>query len=242
MKKTLFILALSSAWAAWAQDQTQTSETNFSNESEASAVVSGGNTKIEVYNVETLNTYNWGKNEVQAGGHYTYGTSEEVLSARNWDLNTRYERSLSNRIGIFSAYEYEQDKFRGLTFRQNADLGLSFKAIRTDAQKLDLEAGYRFTAEKNLEGLTDDLQKTRYALTYEFKSERSWSLKAKNELVLNHTETSDTIFIIEPSFNVALSDIMSFKLGYKGIYDNQPNAGVSAKYDYQVTSGLIAKF
>lgn len=241
MKKIIILMAVLCAGQAWAQDQAKL-ETDFSNESEASAVVSGGNTEIKVYNVETLNTYTWGKNEVHAGGHYTYGTSEGVLSVRNWDLNTRYDRGLSKAVGLFTAYEYEQDKFRGLTFRQNADLGFLFKAVRSDTQKLDLEAGYRFTAEKNLQGLTEELQKTRYALIYEYNSKRSWSLKAKNELVLNHTQTSDTIFKIEPSFNVALSDVVSFKLGYKAIYDNQPNEGVSKKYDYQVTSGLIAKF
>lgn len=241
MKKTILLFTLLSAGASWAQDQDPSSG-KFSNESEASAVVSGGNTKITVYNVVTESTYAWDKNEVRAGGHYTYGTSEEVLSARNWDLNARYDREVSKNFGLFTAYEYEEDKFRGLTFRQNADLGVQFKAIRSDKQKLDFEAGYRFTAEKNLQGVTDDLQKSRYALSYEFKSERNWSLKSKKELILNHTETSDTIFTIEPSFNVALSNIISFKLGYKGIYDNEPNAGVTAKFDYQVTSGLIAKF
>lgn len=241
MKNLIILFAVLSAGQAWAQDLAY-SDAKFSNESEASAVVSGGNTEIKVYNVETESTYAWDKNEVSAGGHYTYGTSDGVLSARNWDVNARYDRSLSKKTGLFTAYEYEQDKFRGLTFRQNADLGFLFKPIRSDKQKLDLEIGYRFTAEKNLQGVTDELQKSRYAVNYEYKSDRSWSLKLKNELVLNHTETSDTIFNIEPSFNVALSDMVSFKLGYKAIYDNQPNEGVSEKYDYQVTSGLIAKF
>jgi putative salt-induced outer membrane protein YdiY len=241
MKKLIFLLFLLSSTHTWAQEQAQ-STSDFSNESEASVVVSGGNTEIEVYNFETENTYTWEENEVKAGGHYTYGTSSGVLSARNWDLNARYDRSLSKMTGLFTAYEYEEDKFRGLNFRQNADLGFLFKSIRSDKQKLDFETGYRFSKEKNLKDITNELHKSRYAFSYQYKSDRAWSFKIKSELLLNHTDKSDTIFNAEPSFNVSLSDIVSFKITYKAIYDNQPNEGVDKKYDYQVTSGLIAKF
>lgn len=237
MKKYILLTLLVVA-PALAQESTA----KFSNESEANAVVSGGNTEIKVYNVKTTNKYAWAKNSVVLGGHYTYGTNEEELSARNWDVNTRYDRDLNEYSGAFASYQYEQDKFRALIFRQNHDLGLKYKALRGDVHVLDFEAGYRFTREKSLVGETEDLQKSRYAVVYEIKTKKNWSFKSTKELILNHTESSDTIFTIEPSLNMTLTDKVSFKFGYRGVYDNEPNAQGLKKYDYQLTTGLIAKF
>lgn len=236
--KKLILLTLLVAAPVFANDDTS----QFSHESEANAVVSGGNTEIKVYNVKTSNKYEWAQNAVVLGGHYTYGTNEDVLSARNWDVNTRYDRGLNDYSGAFAIYQYEQDKFRALIFRQNHDLGLKYKALRGDVHVLDFEAGYRFTREKSLIGETQDLQKSRYAVVYELKAQKNWSFKSVKELILNHTESADTIFTIEPSLNMTLSDKVSFKFGYRGIYDNEPNAAGLKKYDYQLTTGLIAKF
>lgn len=215
----------------------------YSNTSEASTVITGGNTDLRVFNVKTENIYKKTKNRFLIGGHYTYGTNERELSARNWQVRLRYDREIKDKLGAFGAYDYEQDKFRGFIYRQNWDLGLSYKLFSSDRQSLSLEGGYRFTREKDVLGnRADDFQKSRYAALYEYKAAKNWSFRSKKELLLNHTETSDTIFTIEPSLNMVLTDRVSFKFAYKGIYENQPSSEGLKKYDYQITSGLIAKF
>jgi putative salt-induced outer membrane protein YdiY len=240
MKKSIILisvlglfLSLNSAFA----------ERSFSNQSEASVVISGGNSDLEVYNFKTLNKYTKTKNILSLGGYYTYGTSEGVLSARNWDAQARYERTLSEHFGVFAAYQYEQDKFRGFIYRQNYDLGLSYHAYKTQKQVLSFEVGYRLSREKELSALeTENFQKSRYASMYEFKSSKSWSLRFAQELLLNHSDSDAYIYTAEPSLNMVLTDTVSFKFGYKGIYENKPSTAGLRKYDYQITSGLIAKF
>lgn len=218
-------------------------ERSFAHQSEASVVISGGNSDLEVYNFKTLNKYTRTKNIFSVGGHYTYGTSEGTLSARNWEAQARYERTLNERFGVFAAYQYEQDKFRGFTYRQNYDLGLSYHAFQSQKHDLKFEAGYRLSREKVLLATeTTDFQKSRYASIYEFKSTKSWSLKFAQELLLNHTNSEAYIYTGEPSLNMILSETVSFKFGYKGIYENLPSTRGLRKYDYQITSGLIAKF
>ena len=236
--KNFLVFVLSMFLVAAAQAE------GFSNTSEASVVVTGGNTDLQVYSAKTLNTYKQDKNTYNLSGHYTYGTSDEALSARNWSFLGRYDRNLTGKWGVFAAYQYEQDKFRGFDFRQNHDLGGTFAAYTSERQTLNFELGYRLTREKSISLLaeTESLQKTRYASTYEFKAVKNWSVKFVQELLLNHTRKSDTIYTAEPSLNMALSDKVSFKFGYRGIYENQPSQPGFRKYDYQFTSGLIANF
>jgi putative salt-induced outer membrane protein YdiY len=215
----------------------------FSNETEASVVITGGNTDVQVYNAKTANSYSKNRNAYLIAGHYTYGTSDDELNTRNWQAKIRYDRELRGQFGVFSAYDYEQDKFRGFIYRQNWDLGGMYKAIASDRQSLNFELGYRFTREKDIfTQKPEDFQKSRYATFYEYRAQKNWSFKFLGEVVLNHTETSDTIVTIEPSLNMILTDRISFKFGYKGIYENQPSVAGLKKYDYQITSGLIAKF
>ena len=55
-------------------------QAQYSNESEVSVVVTGGNTEVEIYNGQTKNTYKKEKNTFVLGGHYTYATSSQVES------------------------------------------------------------------------------------------------------------------------------------------------------------------
>jgi putative salt-induced outer membrane protein YdiY len=241
MKKYIFIFV--SVFGLVSSLSSVASDRRFAHESEASVVISGGNSDLEVYNFKTLNRYTKTKNILSLGGYYTYGRSEGTLSARNWDAQARYERTLSEHFGVFAAYQYEQDKFRGFTYRQNYDLGLSYQAYKTQKHDLRFEAGYRLSREKELLSTeTENFQKSRYASFYEFKSTRSWSLRFIQELLLNHSDSSAYIYTGEPSLNMVLTDTVSFKFGYKGIYENQPSTPGLRKYDYQITSGLIAKF
>lgn len=218
-------------------------EDGFSNQSEASVVVTGGNTDLQVYNFKTMNKYIQQKNTYTLSGHYTYGTSEEELNARNGKGMLRYDRAFNDWLGGIAAYEYEQDKFRGFLYRQNFDLGLSASLVKTDRQSLKVEVGYRFTREKAVVVPNPvNFQKSRYAAIYEYKAQKNWSFTSTQELLLNHSESEDTIFTIEPALNMVLTDRISFKFGYKGIYENLPKTPGIRKFDYQITSGLIANF
>ena len=112
MKLTL--VALLFATSAFAQ---------YSNESELTVIMNGGNTEQETWNAKTLNTLVKEKNTFKLGGHYSYGKADEELNTRNWDINARYERAFNDKWSVFAAAQLEEDFFASVDYRWNYDLG-----------------------------------------------------------------------------------------------------------------------
>ncbi len=54
----------------------------FGHESGLSIINSGGNSDLQTYNLQTKNQARFGANKLQLNGHYTYGKSQNIESAR----------------------------------------------------------------------------------------------------------------------------------------------------------------
>lgn len=232
-------------------------ETKFSNESEVSVVQTGGNSSVETYNAKTLSKWDAGKRSYSFGGHYTLGTAEQVnettnktenvVSARNWDVFVKYKQKLSKRFGGFAAVQYEGDTFTGIKQRENADLGGKYIVSETDKNKTFVEAGTRYTIERRVVRDDDDEDvfnfiKGRIYFETERKKNETLSYKFWVEYLPNFTESEDYIVTYEPSVAVVLSSKFSLKTAYRAIYDNQPNVEGNENTDYTFTTSLIAKF
>ncbi|MBT5094379.1 MAG: DUF481 domain-containing protein [Halobacteriovoraceae bacterium] len=216
-------------------------QAKFNNESELTTIINGGNTEQETWNSKTLNTYLKNKNTYKLGGHYSYGKADDELNARNWDLNTRYERTLSEKWSAFSAIQREEDFFASLEYRWNYDLGGIYKFKLEKKQNLHFEAGYRRTLESDLEGRKTNGSKLRLYTEYSRQHNESLFYKLWVEALPNVSESDDWQVNFEPSLNLIMSKVFSLKLAYLHRYDNQPTPD-SKKSDYQYTTSLIAKF
>lgn len=213
----------------------------FKNESEVSMVVTGGNTEVEVYNAKTTNEYSFDKNTFTLGGHYMYGTTTKVLSSRNWDVNSKYDRLLSKRLGAFIGLVYEGDEFAGVDSRMNTDLGASYHYLKTDKLDGKVELGARHRREKSLAGTTlNQMQGRAYAVITKKKTE-DVELKFWAEYLPNFTTASDWQLNFAPSFQYNLNSSLALKWSYVGKYDNLPVPG-NKKFDFQYTTSLIANF
>lgn len=212
----------------------------FSNESEVGIKVEGGNTETESYNAKTLNSYVLEANTFKLGGHYTYGTSSNVVDTRNWDALIRYER-LFNGIGAYVASQIEGDNFKGIERRYNEDIGVLYKFIETDAQTWVGEAGYRYTLQYNISGTHDSEHKARLYSSYKHKINESVEAGVWVEYLPNFSNSEKWILSYEPYLTVVLSKELFLKLSYRGDYENKPIADAK-KYDYTYMTSLIAKF
>lgn len=213
----------------------------FSHESEASMVVSGGNSSLEVYNVKTQNSYELNKNIFKLSGHYTYGTSNDVESARNWDGALRYDRELRKRLSAYVGQQIEGDSFNGIDYRYNSDIGAKYFIIKDDKTTFSTEAGYRYTIEKPIGAPKENDSKARVYVDAKRKHSESLKMKAFAEYIPNFTRTDDWLFNAGPSLDFILNSTFSLSLSYLIRYDHQPVAG-NGTTDYQYTTGLIAKF
>jgi len=213
----------------------------YSNESELSVIVNGGNTEQETWNAKTLNTYKKTKNIFKLGGHYSYGKADDELNARNWDVNIRYERSLSKEWSTFASAQREEDFFASIEYRWNYDFGGVYHFLKTEKQKLHAEAGYRRTLESDLEGRKRNATKFRLYSEYTRQHKNNVFFKLWIEVLPNLSESDDWQLNFEPSLNVTMSSTFTLKFGYLHKYDNLPSLD-KKKSDYQYTTALISRF
>ncbi|MFX3689163.1 MAG: DUF481 domain-containing protein [Peredibacter sp.] len=216
----------------------------FKHETQLGVVVTGGNTEVEIYNGKTTNTLSWGKddrNHVTFGGHYMYGTSSGVENSRNWDVNTKYERSLSKTIGVFTGVKVEADEFAGIQLRTNLDAGGTYQIYKKDKSYINSEFGYRYRQEKNLADEVLRQSQARLFLEGVRKKSEEFSMKMTVEYLPNFTIGEDWQLNFEPSFNYHFHNNLALKWGYLGKYDNLPVAG-NKKFDFTYTTALIANF
>jgi putative salt-induced outer membrane protein len=234
MKLIVFLsaFALTSMNLAYAQ---------YSNESELTAIINGGNTEQETWNAKTGNTYTKDSDTYKAGGHYSYGKAEGELNARNWDLNIRYERAISKKWSAFTAAQREEDFFASLDYRWNYDMGGIYNFFKTKKEKLHAEGGYRRTLESDLAGRKTNGSKLRLYSEYTRQQNENLFIRLWAEALPNISESDDWQVNFEPSLNFTLSKIFTLKTAYLHKYDNAPAADTK-KSDYQYLTSLIARF
>ena len=231
-------------------------QVKFSNESEISSIQTGGNSKVETYNLKTLSKWNQAKRTYSFGGHYTLSASEQVddnddeekvTSVRNWDVNARYEQELSKVLTVYTAIIYEGDEFSGIDQRENLDLGAKHYFTKKDKTTSFAEVGLRYSLEKRTtrdENDEDKFDFTKGRVYYEIdhKYSESVSYKFWLEYIPNFTDSEDYLVSYEPSVAVVLTNMFSLKVAYKSLYDNVPNVEGNENTDYTFTTSLIAKF
>jgi putative salt-induced outer membrane protein len=215
------------------------------NQSEVSIVSTGGNTDLKVYNGKTTSTYTMGSNSLSLGGHITKGENTDnnitVESASNWDLNTRYDRKINEKLGAFFSTQYENDTFAGIKYRHNKDLGVTYQIVKTDKLTAKSEAGYRHRSEKSIVG--NKLSQSQARVYGEFARQNTevFFTKMWVEYLPNFSDSDDWQINVEPSLNFAMSSNLSIKVGHLYKYDNFPVPTLK-RYDSQYTTTLIAKF
>lgn len=233
MKLLIVLLGLLSL-DSWAQ---------FTHESELSLVQTGGNSDVQTNNFKTTNLYKWVANQVKFGGHYIYGETENGVSARNWDVNGKYERVLSPHLSLTAGEIIEGNKFTGIKARYNSDLGVKYYYIKTDLKNFFSELGYRYSIEDRYEPLPNTFDnKARLYNEFSHKISETVQYKLWLEYIPNFTESNDYLINGEASLTSILNSVFSLKVAYLGMYDNRPAFLGFKNYDYMTTTSLVAKF
>ena len=231
-------------------------QAKVSNESELSLIQSGGNSVAETNNLKTETKLVKEKRTYSIGGHYTLSSSEvidengdkkTVESARNWDVNTKYEQELTKKFSGVLGFKVEGDEFSGLSQRENTDLGVKYFIHKDDKINSYVQLGLRYSTERTTTRNEDDEDHFKYTkgnVFYEITHKMSESLSYKFwfEYLPNLTKSEDYQITYEPSLIFVLSNTFSLKTGYKGIYDNQPNIEGNEYTDFTFTTSILAKF
>lgn len=215
----------------------------YTNESELAIVQTGGNSEVQTTNAKTLNVYKWQLNQVKVGGHYTYGESNNGVSARNWDVSTRYEREISSHLSLTAGEVVEGNRFTGVKARYNSDVGAKYYFIKSDLKNFFSELGYRYAIEDRYQPNPNTFDnKGRLYNELNHKVSETVQYKFWLEYVPNFTESKDYLINGEASITSILTSMFSLKVAYLGMYDNRPAFAGFKNYDYTTTTSLVAKF
>ena len=215
----------------------------FTHESELSLVQTGGNSDVQTNNFKTTNLQKWEKDQFKLGGHYIYGETNNGVSARNWDVNGKYERLLTDHLSLTFGEVIEGNRFTGIKARYNTDLGLKYYFIKTDLKNFFSELGYRYAIEDRYEPLENTFDnKGRLYNEFNHKVSETVQYKIWLEYIPNFTQSSDYLINGEASITSILNSVFSLKVAYMGMYDNRPAFSGFKNYDYTTTTSLVAKF
>lgn len=231
MKFALFILLIPSIALA-----------QYTNESEVSSVVTGGNSKVETYLFKTLNKYLHGDNTHQLSGLYTYGESRDEVSAREWNVNYKFDHVWTDHFGYYVGEVLEGYRFQGIKVRYNTDAGLKYYFTKSEKTNFFTELGYRYSIEDRYYSETAYENKGRVFLEYNNKPNQNFSYRIWGEFLPNFTNSGDYLFIHEASVTSILTSRFSLKFAWRGIYDQEPIIEGNKNYDFTYTTSLVARF
>ncbi len=223
--------------AAWSE----ASKPGFHNESEAGVVITGGNASSESLLFKELATQRWERDAIRFDGRYLRTSSRGLESAKNWLLGGRYERALSEALGIYAGQSLESDEFAGFLQRYNSDVGGQYAIVREEALRVLVEGGYRYVIENRRAGqVNQSLLRLFGEATRDWT--RAFSTRASLEYLPNLTIESDYQLNLDLSASAAINEIFALKTGYTLKYRRIPVAPAVERSDTQFTTSIVAKF
>lgn len=215
----------------------------LTNESELAIIQTGGNSELQTTNAKTTNIWKMDRRQYRFGGHYIYGETKEAVSARNWDINGKFEQEVSPHVSYYLGEVLEGNRFTGIKTRYNSDAGLKYFFIKTDLKNYFAELGYRYAIEDRYDPEPNTYDnKARLYNELNHKVSETVQYKFWLEYIPNFTEGSDYLVNGEASITTILNSIFSLKVAYLGMYDNLPAQDGFKNYDYTTTTSLVAKF
>lgn len=215
---------------------------SWTNESELGILIAKGNSNSESLTAKETAGYVWDTdNSLKFTGRYLQTKTNDVENALFWSAGLRYDHAVSSRLGFYLGEMIESDKYAGYNQKYNTDVGAKYSLKKEPTFLWDVEAGYRYTVEKQLTGTDKKLHYLRgYTEALKLWSE-GVSSKLWFEYLPNLTNSTDYQMNTELSITAALNNMFAIKTGYLLRYDNLPNPG-AAKTDTLFTTSLVAKF
>lgn len=215
----------------------------LSNESELALVKTGGNSEVQTTNAKTTNIIKLEKKQHKFGGHYIYGETKQAVSARNWDVNYKYEHEITDKVSYYLGEVLEGNRFTGIKTRYNSDAGAKYYFIKTDLKNYFGEIGYRYSIEDRYAPAPNTYDnKARFYNELNHKISETVQYKFWLEYIPNYTDGRDYLVNGEASLTSILNSVFSLKVAYLGMYDNLPVRPGLKNYDFTTTTSLVAKF
>ncbi len=236
------ILAIGVGGSVYAADQ---KPAEWKTHIELSYVVTSGNTdtqtfasKAEVKKEEQVNRY-----YIKFEGLYAKNNGSET--ANKWNLNGRWERTISERMFGFLTANYLADKFSGYDYRLSLGPGLGYDIIKNEKHQLKGLATLSYYYDKFAPGSTDSSDSYAagdFALNYRWQIQQNLKFKFDGDYLVSFSDTDKYFVNAEAGIESKINGHVSLGVSYKVAYQNQlPSSGLKHT-DTTFLTSLVVDF
>jgi putative salt-induced outer membrane protein len=167
--------------------------------------------------------------------------ADDAVTAESWVYGLRVERTLTTRLSAFGDYAFFRDRFAGVSSRNAALAGISWKAIERTAHHLSFDAGGGYLKERRLTG--DDISSASYsgAAAYRWKLSETAEIADEAQLTGTFDDRDDWRAANALAITARLTELLSLKFSTAARYANSPAPGFR-RTDTTTSIALVAKF
>lgn len=176
-----------------------------------------------------------------------YGKTDGVESSNMWRASLRADYNLGARWALYALTGFDRNKFAGIDARFAYGLGGVARILASDIDQLNVEAGYQYTQQANLDGTDDAFSSLRGAGSWKHVFSENAHFLQTVEVLPNLEESKDLRVNTESTLVAPLSTHVGLKFSLLVRYDNLPalnEAGTAPlrKTDRIFSSGITISF
>ena len=221
---------------AWAQEEE--AKRRWSNTAELALVQTGGNAESFTFSLRDSFVWNWDKasltSEILAlrgeatnrilvnDGGAISETSETEVTAEQYGLSSKYDRSISERLGWYTDIAWERNELSGIDSRFSGGAGVSYLFFENELRRFVGEAGLGYASEKPVSGDSNEFVRGRLFGRFERKISETSGFETELELLPNLEDTEDFLANFLAAVTASITSKMALRLSYTVTYDNQP--------------------
>jgi len=178
---------------------------------------------------------------------WTYGKTGGVESANQLLGRLRADYYLTTSLSAYGLAGYERNRYAGIASRWEEAAGLSWQAVRSARNQVDLEAGVSYNSQKSTASTLDNFVASRFAGRYRYSFTPATYLEESAELLSNLQQTGDQRLISLTSLVAPISSNIGIRVSYLMRYDSQPAETATPgvffkKLDTTLSTGLQFSF
>jgi putative salt-induced outer membrane protein len=190
------------------------------------------------------------KNELYIGG--LYGKSAGITSAERIEGHEQTNYTISGDLFAFGGLRYEHDEFDGFQYQASLTVGLGYKVLNTNSDKLTVQVGAGYgrlrpeTIDKDADGEVvsrtpqDSQGEAIGTLGVDYSHAFNKSTVLSNKLLVE-SGTLNTNINDQIALTVKMSEKLALSVGY-GFLDNTKPTPPTKKIDTVATVNLVFAF
>lgn len=229
--------------ASVAAEEDEEPEAGWTGSAEVTAVMTSGNAEAESFGARAELNREWDRSAVEIestalraestttrrfgvgspGGFRVVDESTTELTAENYLLRGRFDRSITDRFFWFAGAGWERNTFAGFDNRYSVVTGAGHHWIDAEDHLFSTTYGVTYTSQDEVVGTTESF--TGIRLGYKYRRALTETATFGSTLLIdgNLDETSDYRLEATNWIQVSMSERLALKVSLQALYDAEPS-------------------